>query len=263
MHNFQQRRHCNGVRLALHTVHYGLNESRVHNFQQRRHCNGARLALHTVHYGLNESRVSNFQQRRDCNGARLALHTVHCGLNESRVRNFQQRRHCSGARLALHTVHCGLNESKVRNFQQRRYCNGVRLVRHTVHRGLKERRARFQQRRQFNGAGLVPYHRRHIMAEHDTNNIQAMLKFCPLFDGTDKAHFWDYKDKLRVVFSFHRQSVAAILQGDSKPPAAQNSTVVATWERANENLFSILFFSSRSSCKPCLIFLKVASDLPP
>ena len=85
------------------------------------------------------------------------------------------------------------------------------------------------------------------MAEHDTNNIQAMLKFCPRFDGKDKAHFLDYKDKLRVVFSFHRQSVAVILQGDSKPPAAQNSTVVATWERANENLFRILFFITERS----------------
>ena len=41
------------------------------------------------------------------------------------------------------------------------------------------------------------------MAEHDTNNIQAMLKFCPHFDGKDKAHFLDYKDMLRVVLSFH------------------------------------------------------------
>ena len=57
----------------------------------------------------------------------------------------------------------------------------------------------------------------------------------------------DYKDKLRVVLSFHRQSVAAILQGDPKPPAAQNSTAVATWERANENLFSILFFTTERS----------------
>ena len=81
------------------------------------------------------------------------------------------------------------------------------------------------------------------MAEHDTNNIQAMLKFYPHFDGKDNAHFSDYTDKLRV----HRQSVAAILQGDPRPPAAQNSTAVATWERANENLFSILFFTTERS----------------
>ena len=85
------------------------------------------------------------------------------------------------------------------------------------------------------------------MAEHDTNNIQAMLKFCPHFDGKDKAHFLDYKDKLRVVLSFHRQSVAAILQGDLKPPDAQISTAAATWERSNENLFSILFFTTERS----------------
>ena len=85
------------------------------------------------------------------------------------------------------------------------------------------------------------------MAKHDTNNIQAMLKFCPHFDGKDKAHFFYYKVKLCVVLSFYRQSFAAILQGDPKPPAAQNSTVVATWERANENLFSILFFTTERS----------------
>ena len=82
------------------------------------------------------------------------------------------------------------------------------------------------------------------MEEHDTNNIRAMLKFCPRFDGKDKAHFLDYKDKLRVVLSFHRQSVAVILQADPKPPAAQKFTAVATWERANENLFTILFFTT-------------------
>ena len=31
------------------------------------------------------------------------------------------------------------------------------------------------------------------MAEHDTDIIQAMLKFCPRFDGKDKAHFFYYK----------------------------------------------------------------------
>ena len=66
------------------------------------------------------------------------------------------------------------------------------------------------------------------MAEHDTNNVQAMLKFCPRFDGKDKAYFFYHKDKLRVVLSFHRQSVAAILQGDPKPPSAQKSPAVAT-----------------------------------
>ena len=44
-----------------------------------------------------------------------------------------------------------------------------------------------------------------------------------------------------------RQSVAAILQDDPKPTAAQTSTVVATWERANENFFSILFFTTERS----------------
>ena len=66
------------------------------------------------------------------------------------------------------------------------------------------------------------------MAEHDTNCIQAMLNFCSRFDGKDKAQFLEYKDRLHVVLSFYRQSVAAILQGDPKPTAAQNSMAVAS-----------------------------------
>ena len=86
------------------------------------------------------------------------------------------------------------------------------------------------------------------MAEHDTNCIQpTMLDFCPRFDGKDKAQFLEHKYRLRVVLSFYRQSVAAILQAETKPTAAQNSAAVASWERVNENLFSILFFTSECS----------------
>ena len=52
----------------------------------------------------------------------------------------------------------------------------------------------------------------------------------------------EYKDKLRVSLSFHRQSVAA-----TKPTTAQNSPAMATWTRANENLLGILFFTTELS----------------
>ena len=62
-------------------------------------------------------------------------------------------------------------------------------------------------------------------------------------------HFWrDTTDnRLRGVLPFYRQSVAANLQADPKPTATQNSTAVTTWKRANENIFSILFFTTRRS----------------
>ena len=67
------------------------------------------------------------------------------------------------------------------------------------------------------------------MAGDYTNCIQAMmLNFCPRFDGKDKAQFLEYKDKLRVVLSFYRQTVATILQDDPKPTAAQTSTAVTS-----------------------------------
>ena len=61
------------------------------------------------------------------------------------------------------------------------------------------------------------------------------------------TQFLEYKDKLRVSLAFHRQSVAAILQGEPKPTTEQNSPAVATWTRANENLFGILFFTTECS----------------
>ena len=242
--NFQHRRHCNGARLALHTVHCGLNESRVRNFQQRRRCNGARLALHTVHCGLNESRVRNYRQRRHCNGARLALDTVHCDLKQSRVRNFQQRRQCNGALLVLHTVHCGLHQSRA-HFQQRRQFNGALLVLHTVHCGLNQSGTHFQQRRQFNGARLVPYHRRHIMAEHDTNNIQAILKFRPRFDDKYKAQFFI----TRTGFASSCRSI-----GKASPPfsrairSRQSHKILPPWQcgRARTRTFPVSCSSPRS-----------------
>ena len=82
------------------------------------------------------------------------------------------------------------------------------------------------------------------MAEYGTDSIQAIVNLYPRFDGKDKTQFLEYKDKLRVSLSFHRQSIAAILQGEPKPTTAQNSPAVATWTRANENLFGILFFTT-------------------
>ena len=85
------------------------------------------------------------------------------------------------------------------------------------------------------------------MAEHDTDSIQVIVNLHPRFDGNDKTHFLEYKDKLRVSLSFHWQSVAAIPEGEPKPITAQNSPAVATWTRANENLFGILFFTTERS----------------
>ena len=85
------------------------------------------------------------------------------------------------------------------------------------------------------------------MAEYGTDSIQAIVNLYPRFDGKDKTQFLEYKDKLRVSLSFRRQSVAAILQGEPKPTTAQNSPAVATWTRANEHLFGILFFTTELS----------------
>ena len=66
------------------------------------------------------------------------------------------------------------------------------------------------------------------MAEHDTDSIQAIVNLYPRFDGKDKTHFLEYKDKLRVSLSFHWQRVAAILEGEPKPITAQRRRL---WRR--------------------------------
>ena len=85
------------------------------------------------------------------------------------------------------------------------------------------------------------------MAEHDTEGIQAIVNLYSRFDGKDNTHFLEYKGKLCVSLSFDWQSVAAILQGESEPIIVQTSPAVATWTRANENLFGILFFTTERS----------------
>ena len=68
------------------------------------------------------------------------------------------------------------------------------------------------------------------MAEHDTNCIQpTMLDFCPRFDGKDKAQFLEYKYRLRVVLSFYRQSVAAILQAKRDAHSKLRPQRLARW----------------------------------
>ena len=80
--------------------------------------------------------------------------------------------------------------------------------------------------------------------KHDTNSIRATLKLCLRFDAKHKAYMPEYMDKLRVVLSFLGYSVAVIFWGDPKPIVSQNSTAVATWRHANENLFRIMFFTT-------------------
>ena len=81
------------------------------------------------------------------------------------------------------------------------------------------------------------------MAKHDTNSIQVVLEVCPRFDSKDEAHVSENKDDA----SLHRQRIASIFQGNPKPTAVHSLIAVATWTRANENLFSILFFPRKRS----------------
>ena len=75
------------------------------------------------------------------------------------------------------------------------------------------------------------------MAEHDPDIIQAIVNFYPLFDGQDKTHYMENKDKLRVSLSLHWKSVPTILQGEPEPTTAQYRSDVDVRERERFQYF--------------------------
>ena len=90
----------------------------------------------------------------------------------------------------------------------------------------------------------------------DNENIRAVLKLCTKFDGRDKASFREYQDKLRVILSLHHSAAAEILRGRQRPartiigddPSSLDTAAsLSSWNRANNDLFSILFFTAENS----------------
>ena len=77
------------------------------------------------------------------------------------------------------------------------------------------------------------------------------------FDGRDNASFGEYQDKLRVIFYLHHNAAAEILQGRQRPsrttigndPSNLDAPASLSWNRANNDPFSILLFTTENSAK--------------
>ena len=88
----------------------------------------------------------------------------------------------------------------------------------------------------------------------DTESIRAGLNLCTKFDGRDKASFREYQDKLRVILSLHHNTAAEILQGRQRPagtiigddPSNLDTAASLSWDRANNDLFNILVFTTEN-----------------
>ena len=89
------------------------------------------------------------------------------------------------------------------------------------------------------------------MAEYDTDSIQVIVYLYPRFEGKDKTHFLEYKDKLRVSLSFHWQSVAAILEGEPKPITTQNLPGCGDVDAREREPFRHLILHDRAFCPQC------------
>ena len=89
----------------------------------------------------------------------------------------------------------------------------------------------------------------------DNDSIRAVLKFCTKFDGRDKASFREYQDKLRVILSLHHNAAAIFLQRRQRPaltiigddPSSLDTAASLSWNRINNDLFSILFITTENS----------------
>ena len=77
-------------------------------------------------------------------------------------------------------------------------------------------------------------------------NVQHVVKQVSKFDGQNADDFLEWSSKPRVSLSLCSKSVFEIVQGSQRPSGLDNNQVTAreSWDDANHNLFSILFYTT-------------------
>ena len=66
------------------------------------------------------------------------------------------------------------------------------------------------------------------------------------FDGKNADNFLEWFSKLRVSLSLYSKPIFEIVQGSQRPSGLDSDQVTAreSWDDANHNLFSIIFFTT-------------------
>ena len=77
-------------------------------------------------------------------------------------------------------------------------------------------------------------------------NAQHVVKQVSKFDGKNADDFLEWSSKLRVILSLYSKPIFELVQGQQRPLGLDNNQVTAreSWDDANHNLFSILYFTT-------------------
>ena len=77
-------------------------------------------------------------------------------------------------------------------------------------------------------------------------NVEHLVKQVSKFDGKNADDFLEWSSKLRVSLSLYSKPIFEIVQGSQRPSGwnKDQGTVRESWNDANHNLFSILFFTT-------------------
>ena len=82
-----------------------------------------------------------------------------------------------------------------------------------------------------------------------TNNLHIVLKKISKFDSEKADDFLEWSSKLLASLSLYNKAIFNILQGQERPSETDDNqdTARAAWDAANQDLFSMLLFSTGGS----------------
>ena len=81
------------------------------------------------------------------------------------------------------------------------------------------------------------------------NNFYVIVKQITKFDGWRADEFLEWDSKLRASLSMHNKTIFNALQEQQRPPEfdVNQKTTRATWDAANQDLYSVLFLPTAGS----------------
>ena len=86
------------------------------------------------------------------------------------------------------------------------------------------------------------------MAESSSSGLHRMLD--SIGKCTGHSGFREWKIRLRQAIILHAPELLSVLNGTARPSATSaNTEAVATWDKANGRLFSLLFFVTSGSAQ--------------
>ena len=81
------------------------------------------------------------------------------------------------------------------------------------------------------------------------SNFHMIVKQITKFDGRRADDFLEWGFKLRASLSVYNKTISNALQGQERPSEfdADQETICATWDAANQDLYSMLFLTTTGS----------------